>query len=192
MTLRRCAVATRRAILGTILLSPFFRWCAASAATIREGREVVLPDASGRRRWAAWVERGRMGRTVALVLRTAAPEGGRQLWSDRWPDAYEPALRVISDWRHGGRPLVALTMRYGAGAQEAVLVADGGTGSPRRVAERLASAIEWRQDARGCTVLVAFGRDGSALVPECLSWDGHALMTIGCQASSLLAAPSEG
>lgn len=191
MTLARCAVVTRRAILVAISLLPFFRWRAASAATIGEGEEVLLPDFSGRLHWVAWTERGRMGRIVILVLRTAAPDGGRQLWNDRWLDGYQPALRVIPDWRHGGLPLVALTLRAGAGAQEAVLLAHGGTGSPRRMAERLASAIEWRQDTRGRTVLVAFGRDGSALMPECFGWDSHALVAVPCGAS-LITEPSGG
>ena len=176
--------------MGAISLPPFLQWPAASAATVRGGEEAVLPAPSSRLQWAASIERGRMGQAVILVLRTAASDGGRQLWSDRWPDAYEPALRVIPDWRHGGFPLVALTLRYGAGAQEAVLLAQGGTGSPRRVAERLASVIEWRQDARGRTLLVAFGRNGSALVPECFDWNGRALATVGCRASSV-AGPSE-
>lgn len=182
MTLSRCDVVKRRALLGAIPLAPLLGWRAAEAATIRDGEEVVLPDPSRRLRWVAWAERGRMGRSVTLVLRKAARDGERLLWSGLWRDAYDPALRAIPDWRSGGVPLVALTLRYGAGAQEAVLLAQRGAEPPRRVAERLDTVIEWRQDAAGRTVLVAFGRDGSALRPGCFGWDGRALVAVPCGA----------
>lgn len=167
----------RRALLGMLLAAPK----KAAAATIVEGGKITLPaDPSGCRSWVAWVERGRLGRSVVLTLREAGQSGGRQLWEDDWRDAYKAALRIVPDWRRDGRPLLALTLRYGAAAQEVVLSAPDGAHPPRRVAERPASAMEWRVDAQGGTLLAALDRNGSALPPTCLRWNGDALMPTPC------------
>jgi len=171
----------RRTALG--LVAAFLASSARGAVglTIQEGETVTLPaGSSGRLQWAAWAERGRLGRIVVLALRVPDRAGGRQVWSTFRQDAYAPALRAVPDWRSRGRPLVALTLNYGAAAQEALLFVADGAGSVRQVAARLASAVEWRTDARGGTVLVAYGRDGSAVVPECLGWDGGGLVPVAC------------
>lgn len=181
-SLGRGRAAGCRALLGALLAAlPLLLLAVprrAGGATVPDGPEVTLPaDLSGRLRWIARAFRGRTGQTVSLNLR--GPGRGTS-WSATWPDAYEPALRTIPDWLYRGHPLVALTLRHGAAAQSVVLLAPDRAHPPRRVAERLASAVAWRVDARGGTVLDLLGRDGSAVVSACHGWNGTALRPVPC------------
>ncbi|WP_338665328.1 hypothetical protein VQH23_09165 [Pararoseomonas sp. SCSIO 73927] len=170
----------RRAALWLAAIALALAAPRATGATIREGRTATLPAPSGRLEWAAWTERGRSGRAVILALRVPGRAGGRPVWSTAWRDAYAPALRAVPGWRSRGRPLVALTLSYGAAAQEVLLFAAEGAGPPRQVAAHLASAIEWRAGPPGGTVLVAYERDASDAVPRCRNWNGSALVPVVC------------
>jgi len=137
-------------------------------------------EATGALRWTVRMVRDGEEPSVVLSLRGNGAEG-RERWSARWPGAYDPVLLAPADWHRDGRPVAALTLYHGAAAASVVLLSLDGAQRPQRLAEQLASAMDWAMDAQGRTVLVAQQREGSALRPECLGWNGLALAVRSCR-----------
>ena len=129
------------------------------------------PGAVAGRRWAAWAVGRGEGQAVHLALFDAH---GRRLWSAVRADAYAPTLTPVPAWTAHGRPLILLTLSYGAAAQTVELLAQDAAGPPRVLARRDAAAIDLRTSGPGAPSLVLRQAPGSEPEVECLRWDAAA------------------
>lgn len=158
---------------AALLATPLVTGAASVAGPPPAPRAVTVlagPGAPAGTRWTAWAVGRGEGQAVHLALRDAH---GRIRWSSVRPDAYDPALTPVPGWTARGRPVVLLTLSYGAAAQTAELLALALDGRPRILARRDAAAVELRT-APGAPVLVLRQAPGSEPQTECLRWDGPA------------------
>ncbi|MCR0985073.1 hypothetical protein [Roseomonas populi] len=117
-----------------------------------------------------------MGLSVVTV-RIAGLSPSAELARALETPTFERALMAPSDWRHDGRPVVALILRYGAAAQSVIPLTLDGAEQPRQPEERLAAAMKWGSAPEGRTLIMAQQRLGAArLQPDCLGWNGNALV----------------
>jgi hypothetical protein len=130
-------------------------------------------DKTGLLHWAAWGEGKAGSQTVRLALVNSL-YGGRALWAMSWPDAYGPGLRPTPEWSFAGHPLLALTMQFGAAAEQIDLYGLDAKNQPVRLAEELGAAIGWSVDATGNLVLIVYSMPASTLVPACFGWNSSA------------------
>jgi hypothetical protein len=127
-------------------------------------------DPDGQRRWGAWAE-GRKGETrVHLGLFARQPGSATLQWSQSWKDAYDPSLRSAPEWRYRGQPVLALTLRFGAAAQQVDLFGLDADQPPQLLAEKDAAAIGWIVSADGRLLLALYDANPTALTPGCFGW----------------------
>ena len=122
----------------------------------------------GTLRWAAWQLGAPPSQSVRLAFYDATHAPARPLWSVGWPDAYNPLVQATG-WTHAGRPVLALTMQFGAAAQQVDLYGLDAASHPVRMAEMLGAAVGWVVHPDR-TVLIVYQTPVSALVPHCFDW----------------------
>jgi hypothetical protein len=135
------------------------------------GLSIENANASGSMRWAAWGEGPAGSQTVRLALLDTAATSTTALWAMAWPDAYGAALRPTPEWQFAGHQLMAITMQFGAAAEQVDLYGLGAKNQPVRLAEKLGAAISWAVDSSGDLILIIYSTPESALVPACFGWN---------------------
>jgi hypothetical protein len=172
------AVATGQAAPA---LGPLGSRVIAAAEAPFHGLTIEDADPAGALRWAAWGEGTAGAQMVRLALLNHGAAGGA-LWAMSWPDAYDPGIQPTPEWRFAGHPVLALTMQFGAAAEQIDLFGLDSENHPVRLAEKLAAAIGWSVNASGDLVMIVYSLPASALVPACFGWNSSAnlLMPVGC------------
>jgi hypothetical protein len=135
------------------------------------GLNIEDANPSGTLRWAAWGDGPAGSQTVRLALLDPAPSSTMALWATAWPDAYGAALRPTPEWQFAGHQLMAITMQFGAAAEQIDLYGLDARNQPVRLAEKLGAAIGWAVDSSGDLVLIVYSMPDSALVPACFGWN---------------------
>ncbi len=120
-------------------------------------------------RWAAWSERTASSGSVRLALFDARKTPAETVWSQAWADAYDPQFVVVAPWGHAGHPVYALTLRFGAEAQQVDLVSLDAAGKPSILVEKLGAAVGLVLEAEKAAVIV-YQTPKAALVPSCFEW----------------------
>ena len=120
-------------------------------------------------RWAAWSERTASSGSVRLALFDARKAPAAIVWSQAWADTYDPQLVLVAPWDHAGHPIYALTLRFGAEAQQVDLVSLDAAGKPAILAEKLGAAVGLVLETEKAAVIV-YQTPKAALVPSCFEW----------------------
>ena len=119
--------------------------------------------------WAAWLDQIASSRSVHLALFDGGKTPAQAVWSRAWADAYDPQFIQVAPWSHAGLPVYALTLRFGAEAQQVDLVGLDAAGKPALLAEKLGAAIGLVLEAEKAVVIV-YQTPKVALVPSCFEW----------------------
>jgi hypothetical protein len=135
------------------------------------GLNIEAANSSGSLRWAAWGEGPAGSQTVRLALLDTAGTTTTALWATAWPDAYGAALRPTPEWQFAGHQLMAITMQFGAAAEQIDIYGLDEKNQPVRLAEKLGAAIGWAADSSGDLILIVYSMPDSALVPACFGWN---------------------
>ena len=82
------------------------------------GLQVLSPTgrAGDRLRWAAWqapAVDGAVGRGVRFALFRRTAGAARREWTIVRPEAYMPAIQIVSSWSYLGRPIALPPIRWG-------------------------------------------------------------------------------
>jgi hypothetical protein len=120
-------------------------------------------------RWAAWSDRTASSGSVRLVLFDSRKTPAEPVWAKAWPDAYDPQFVQVAPWAHAGHPVYALTMHFGAEAQQVDLIGLDAAGKPVILSEKLGAAIGLVLEAEKAAVIV-YQTPKVALVPDCFEW----------------------
>ena len=143
----------------------------ASAARAASAGPLTIVEAGDRTalRWAAWSDRTASSGSVSLALFNTRKMPGESVWALAWADAYDPQLVLVPPWGHAGHPVYALTLRFGAEAQQVDLISLDATGKPATLAEKLGAAVGLVLEAERAAVIV-YQTPKTALVPSCFEW----------------------
>ncbi|PZN71649.1 MAG: hypothetical protein DM484_25870 [Candidatus Methylumidiphilus alinenensis] len=121
-------------------------------------------------RWAAWSESSENGPSVKLALLNHKTKNVDIKWYSDKQDAYGPVITRVVNWRHGQHPILVLTYRQGAEAQQVELYGLDEKNRPLLLDKRLGEQIEWRIGIQGETVLSIYSKPYGHLVPVCYGW----------------------
>ena len=131
-------------------------------------------------RWAAWSNATGASRWVRLALFNMRKSPAEAVWSQTWPDAYDPRLVAMTPWVHAGHPVYALTLRFGAEAEQVDLIGLDADGKPAHLAEKLGAGIGFILASEKAAVVI-YQTPQVALVPTCFNWrDGSELAATPC------------
>ncbi len=177
MNLRRSLLAalTMAVFLQRAVAAPALGPLGGSVETIAKmsfsGLSVEDANASGSLRWAAWGDGPAGSQTVRLALLDAAGTRTAALWATAWPNAYGAGLRPTPEWQFAGHQVMAITMQFGAAAEQIDVYGLDTKNQPVRLAEKLGAAIGWAVDSSGDLILIVYSMPDSALVPACFGWN---------------------
>ena len=131
-------------------------------------KEMSIADAGAAGRWVIWTDGTAPDTTVTLAL--VSPDK-QAVWSEKWASAYTPTLRPLPEWQHANSAMLAVTMQFGAMAEEVSLF--GLTaGKPVKLTSVLAKAVSWMISREGDLLLVLYNTTKTAhLRPNCYKWD---------------------
>ena len=172
-------------------------WCCFCVVTIEslsaEGRQVSFPRIIGESafsnnglhiigvdsdndqslRWVTWGNRSKKGMTTVLVLLKKGKTESPVLWSREFYDCYEPNLIRLTGWQYGQHPIVALTYRYGALAEQVEIYGLDKKNRPVKIGEEFGEAIEWSINSSGERLMNVYSKPEGQIVPTCYGWDNH-------------------
>lgn len=157
-----------RAAVAAAPLGPLGDAVAQTAALPAHGLIIIDAEHGGTLRWAAWGARQAGRSTTRLALRDAGAGRAKALWSAAWADAYEPELRLVPQWTYVGRPLLALTMRFGAAARQINLYGIDAGNYPVPVVENLGAEIGWTIAPTGGRFFIVYT---TPIVPTFFAWE---------------------
>ena len=162
--MRRLALgAALCAVLSSAEAAPPPDLAAIAAAPVHD---LAMTEAGGDARWLLWSTGTGADQAVHLALYRRA----KAAWSTAWPDAYGPRLRLMPEWRHGGQPVLAVTLQFGAAAEQLDLFGLDAKGQPVRLAEKLGAAVGWAAGTDGTPLVILYDAAAGALKPSCYSW----------------------
>lgn len=118
-------------------------------------------------RWVVW---GGQGEAVRLGLWENGSGTAKQLWSQDWPDAFSPEMRVLPEWRYGDAPVLALVTRYGAAAAQVDIFGLDGQNRPVHMGAQTGAEIAWGVSPAGHLALSVYQASPTRLKPECFGW----------------------
>lgn len=162
----------------------FFFACVAAQATEQKPPEVIdrimaepIPNLSltnadprGSLRWVVWEEGSGESRTSHLALFTHEKATASSVWSTSWPDAWAPALQPAPEWRWRDRALLAVTLQFGAAAEQVELYGLDAQNKPVHLAEKTAASIGWKINTAGQRLLVLYEPETTVLKARCYGW----------------------
>lgn len=123
-----------------------------------------------RLRWATWGKRSKHGVSIVLVLLGNTQNGSLVLWSREYRDSYEPHITRLTSWRYGQHPILALTYRYGALAEQVVLYGIDINNRPIKLDEKLGEEIDWGINSKGEGLMIVFFKPDDHMVKHCYRW----------------------
>ena len=139
---------------------------------------MIPADSEKQLRWIAWSETADNRPTSYLAL--FAGHTGTVAWQADWPDAYSPSVREVTQWRYAGRPVTALTVSFGAAAEQVDLYGLDASNRPVRLAERLGVAVDFRSSPDGKLVLEVFRTPDTIPLANCFVWESELLKSEPC------------
>ncbi|MGY5957112.1 Lipoprotein [Kosakonia sp. BK9b] len=138
-------------------------------------------DTDGAQRWVAWEEGTIDARSSHLALYEKNTNGNIQpVWSTAWPDAWAPSLLMLQEWRWHDRPLLAVTLQFGAAAEQVDIYGLDEKQRPQRLAEKTAATIGWKISASGQRLLVLYEAKPTVLKATCYGWQENTLAVQSC------------
>jgi hypothetical protein len=143
---------------------------------------IVVADAGGGTglHWAAWSNQAGPSPSVRLALFDTRKSPAEAVWSQSWPGAYDPRFVALTPWVSARHPVYALTMQFGAAAEQVDLFGLDSAGRPARLAEKLGAEIGFIV-AADQSALVVYQTPHVALVPSCYEWsDRGKLVASAC------------
>jgi hypothetical protein len=94
----------------------------------------------------------------------------RRVWSNDWPDAYDPQIRRPARWVYNGHPIVAVMMQFGAAAEQVDLFGLGPGERPVLLAEKLAATLDWAEAKGAAELQLQDASAGTLSAPHCFAW----------------------
>ncbi|MDR2154654.1 MAG: hypothetical protein LBE78_06475 [Burkholderiaceae bacterium] len=169
----------RRPIIAVVALAG---WCGQALAQTTEDalrvarrfNEMSIVDAGTAGRWVVWTH-GAPADDRSVTLSLVGPRGHKS-WSRTWAGgAYAPALRSLPQWRYAGAAVLALTVQFGAAAEEVHLFGLA-KGRPVELFSELADTVGWifaPGDLNDELVLLLYNThpDSTTQVPSCYRWN---------------------
>ena len=120
-------------------------------------------------RWVAWADGVPPSSTVRIALINTR-RGTEPVWSMTVPDAYDPRFLQVAPWTHAGHPVYALTLHFGAAAEQVDLFGVEADGKPAHLASMLGDVIGFAIGLHKASVVVYSRPDSSVMVPRCYEW----------------------
>lgn len=135
-------------------------------------RNLSLMDADpqGALRWVVWQEGQADSRVSYLALYQQDKGAASSVWSTSWPDAWSPALQPLSEWRWQGNALLAVTLQFGAAAEQVELYGLDTQNRPVKLAEKTAASVNWKINEAGQRLLVLYEPKPTILKASCYGW----------------------
>ncbi|MGG7446988.1 hypothetical protein ACQ3G7_13035 [Kosakonia oryzendophytica] len=138
-------------------------------------------DAEGTARWVAWEQGTPDARTSHLALFEKQNNGNIQsVWSTAWPDAWAPSLLMLQEWRWHDRPLLAVTVQFGAAAEQIDIYGLNENNRPQRLTGKTAASISWKINTSGQRLLVLYETKPTVLKATCYGWQENKLAVKSC------------
>ncbi|NVN90409.1 MAG: hypothetical protein HXX11_07360 [Desulfuromonadales bacterium] len=131
----------------------------------------VDSDADHQLRWATWGKHSKHGMSTVLALMKKTRNGVTILWLKEKLDSYEPGLLRLTSWRYGQHPVLALSYRYGALAEQVEFYGLDAKNGPVKVGEGLGEDIEWSVNSKGEGLLNIYSKSGDHMLPTCYRWE---------------------
>jgi hypothetical protein len=122
-------------------------------------------------RWATWGNRSKHGMSIVLALLKKTQNGVSILWSREKHHSYEPHLTRLTSWRYGQHPILALTYRYGALAEQVELYGLDAKNQPVKLGEELGEEVEWSINSVGEGLMSVYSNPEGHIVPTCYRWE---------------------
>lgn len=131
----------------------------------------VDSDNDQRLRWATWGNRSKHGMLIVLALLKNTQNDVSVLWSREKHDSYEPHLTRLSSWRYGQHPILALTYRHGALAEQVELYGLDAKNRPVKLGEELGEEVEWSINSAGEELMRVYSNPEGHIVSTCYRWE---------------------
>lgn len=122
-------------------------------------------------RWATWGNRSKHGMSIVLALLKKTQNDVSVLWSKEKHDTFEPNLTRLTSWRYGQHPILALTYRYGALAEQVELYGIDAKNRPVKLGEELGEEVKWSINSAGEGVMNVYSKPKGHIVPICYRWN---------------------
>ncbi|MDR3439103.1 hypothetical protein [Telmatospirillum sp.] len=133
---------------------------------------VTDADTSGAIRWATWSDGDQTGRATHLALFARRDGTATLSWSTTWKDAYHPTLRSTAEWAYRGHPVLAVTVQFGAGAEQIDLYGLDEAFRPMLLVEKEAASVGWMIGKNGKLLLMLYSPSPTVLKATCYGWQG--------------------
>lgn len=158
------------AVLGLALHPPAIAAKLVLPGAVQAGDELhilgVDSENDQNTRWVVWSESGKQTKSVKLLV-----TGKKLATTPRTiPDAYEPNVRQVEQWQMGSHPILALTYRLGAAAQQLELIGLNNRNQAVLIDEKMGEQIEWRINGNGELLLSVYTKPEGRLLPTCYRW----------------------
>lgn len=131
---------------------------------------LIDADPQGALRWVVWQEGQVDSRVSYLALYQQGKGEASSVWSTSWPDAWSPALQPLSEWRWQGNALLAVTLQFGATAEQVELYGLDTRNRPVKLAEKTAASVNWKINEAGQRLLVLYEPKPTILKSSCYGW----------------------